>query len=315
METTLCNYCGSSAARVRFSGPDLLLNRLTPEYTLVQCTQCGLIYQNPRPDPAEIIEHYPEEYSPYADHGATTRTSWLLARSYAYGWSKRCRYVTQHKQQGRLLDIGCASGAFLRAMTERGNWQVHGVEMNTQVAAYAHERYGLDVLPGRLEDVRYRDHAFDVVTMWDVLEHVHDPHAVLCEIRRILKPDGLLVVRVPNLASLEAGVFGKYWAGLDLPRHLYVFTPASLTRMLARAGLEVVSHDAGIGAYTTFMLSVSFWLSARQAPQPWRQHVLSILGHPLARIATAPLFYFSNFTLKGSLLVTTARVGSRVIDA
>jgi 2-polyprenyl-3-methyl-5-hydroxy-6-metoxy-1,4-benzoquinol methylase len=315
METTLCNYCGSGEANFRFKGPDLLLDRPAPEYTLVQCTRCGLVYQNPRPTPAEIIEHYPAEYGPYADHGEQARQSWLLTRAYEYGIAKRCRYVTRHKHGGALLDVGCASGTFLRGIAARGAWQVYGVELNEAVAAFAREQYGLDVFAGRLEEAGYPNHLFDVVTMWDVLEHVHDPHDVLREVRRILKPDGILVVRVPNLASLEASIFGQYWAGLDLPRHLYVFTPDTLAYIMANAGLEVMGHSTGIGAYATFVLSAEFFLNSRQVSSVWKSRILRTLNHPVARVLSAPFFYFSNLTLKGSLLVTTAKVGDGTTNA
>jgi SAM-dependent methyltransferase len=192
-------------------------------------------------------------------------------------------------------------------MRATGVWDVHGVEINGEVAEFARRRYGIDIVPGTLEAVAYPAAFFDAVTMWDVLEHLHDPSATLREIHRILKPGGILVVRVPNLASWDATLFGRYWAGLDAPRHLYVFSPTTLSNMLAQNRYAVLEHSCAIGSYPTFALSARFWLTGRRASGRVQRWANRILYHPLARLASAPLFYLSSHTLRGPLLVTVAR--------
>lgn len=305
MEYVTCNLCNAAETRHLYTVPDLLLDRETVRATLVQCQQCGLVYQNPRPTLAEIGQHYPPEYDPYEDH-ANSDGTWLRRKAIEYGLGKRCRYVTRHKEAGRLLDIGCAAGHFLLGMRMRGEWELYGVELSDEVAGIARQRHNLNVVTGTLEEAGYPDAFFDAITMWDVLEHLHDPTGSLREIHRILKPGGLLVIRVPNLASWDAAVFGRYWAGLDAPRHLYLFTPTTLRRMLQDAGFTVTDEDCGIGGYVTFALSVRFWMTARHIAPAYQRRVRTLLYHPLTRIATAPLFYLPAQTLRGTLLVVTA---------
>jgi SAM-dependent methyltransferase len=306
MEQTNCNLCGGSSVHPYLIVQDLLLERLDVRTQLVQCQQCGLVYQNPRPTLAEMGQHYPPEYDSYVDHAAQKRNP-LLQKAIDYGFNKRCRYVTKRRAQGTLLDIGCAAGSFLLAMQGQGGWQVQGVEITPQVAQLARERHGLNVFSGTLEEAAFADAHFDAVTMWDVLEHLHDPLAGLQEIHRILNPDGVLVIRVPNLASWDAKLFGTAWAGLDAPRHLYVFTPQTLSSMLEKAGFETLEHSCAIGSYVTFVLSVRFWLTARRVSPATSQRIMKALYHPLARLVSAPFFSIPTLFKTGPLVVTTAR--------
>ncbi len=305
METVVCNLCGSAESRPYAVVPDLLLDRPGIAATLVQCLNCGLVYQNPRPTPAEIGVHYPPEYEPYADITQGGR-SWLLQRAVEYGIQKRCRFITRHRAPGRLLDLGCAAGVFMLGMEQNG-WETVGIELSEDVARLARTRHGLNVLPGTLEEAAFGDASFDAVTLWDVLEHLHDPSATLREIYRVLKPGGLLLIRVPNLASWDARIFGEQWAGLDAPRHLYVFTPATLRQMLGQADFRVIDESTNIGSYPTFALSVRFRMTAEGRPAAEQARITRLLYNPVTRLATAPLFYISSITHKGPLLVTTAR--------
>jgi len=307
MESVPCNLCGSAQTKPLAVVPDLLLERLTVEATLVQCTRCGLVYQNPRPTPSEIGEHYPPAYESYADHTVQPKHNWLLQQAVEYGTNKRCRFVTRHKRAGRLLDVGCAMGTFLLGMRKQANWTVAGVELNQAVARLASERHGLDIFPGTLEEAAYPDASFDAVTLWDVLEHLHDPRHGLQEIHRILRSDGVVVIRVPNLASWDAKLFGSRWAGLDAPRHLYIFTPEILSALLEKAGFRVVDHSCAIGSYMTFVLSIRFWLTARGTAAATKERISRMLYHPVARLITVPFFYLVSLTLRGPLLVTVAR--------
>lgn len=308
MESVPCNFCGSTTTAPFTVVADLLLERLDVKTTLVRCQQCNLVYQNPRPTLAEMEQHYPPQYESYADQTVQTKRNWLLQKAVQHGTNKRCRYVTDHKRAGTLLDIGCAMGGFLLGMREQGNnWTLAGVEVNKAVATAARERHGLDVFAGTLEEANYPTAAFDVVTLWDVFEHLHDPQHTLREIHRILRPDGIVVIRVPNLASWDAQRFGATWAGLDSPRHLYIFTPATLTAFLAKAGFDVIEHSCAIGSYMTFVLSLRFWLTARGVSARRKDAISKLLYHPLARLISAPFFYLVSMTLRGPLLVTVAR--------
>ncbi|MCE7984234.1 MAG: class I SAM-dependent methyltransferase [Caldilinea sp. CFX5] len=307
MESVPCNLCGSATTEPFTAVVDLLLERLNVKTTLVRCRQCGLVYQNPRPTLAEMGQHYPPEYESYTDQTVQTKRNWLLQKAVQHGTNKRCRFVTKHKPAGKLLDIGCAMGGFLLGMRDQGGWTLSGVEVNQAVAAAARERHGLDVFAGTLEEANFPTAAFDVVTLWDVFEHLHDPYHALTEIHRILRPDGIVVIRVPNLASWDAKLFGPTWAGLDSPRHLYLLTPETLTAFLTKAGFAVVEHSCAIGSYVTFVLSIRFWLTARGVSAKTKALLMKLLYHPVARLLSAPLFYLVSMTRRGPLLVTVAR--------
>ncbi len=306
METTVCDLCGSPEAEHFAQPADYLLERLDSRALLVRCLRCGLVYQSPRPTPAEIGAHYPPTYDLYDDYRATTRRG-LLRVAYNYGMRKRTRYVTRHVAGGRLLDVGCAAGVFLVSMRELGGWEVEGVELDAATAAYARDTYSLRVHAGTLETAKLPAASFDAITMWDVLEHMHHPTHSLREARRLLRPGGVLVARVPNLASWDARLFGESWAGLDAPRHLTVYTPQTLQAVLEAAGFVVDAWDTAIGSYPVFLLSVRYMQVAQQVAAARRRRTQRLLQHPAARLATAPLFAVPSLLGRGPLLVMTAR--------
>jgi 2-polyprenyl-3-methyl-5-hydroxy-6-metoxy-1,4-benzoquinol methylase len=145
--------------------------------------------------------------------------------------------VTDKRSKGALLDVGCAYGWFLEVARERG-WDVTGVEATPETANVARQA-GLDVHVGTLEDAAYSDASFDVVCLWDVLEHVPGVDAFLGEIRRILKPGGLLAVQSPNIRSVMARQAGERWSWLLLPHHVWHFTPATMKQTLEKRGFAV----------------------------------------------------------------------------
>jgi SAM-dependent methyltransferase len=307
MESTTCNLCGADNSSPYARIPDLLLDRPQTHAQLVRCNHCGLIYQNPRPTPAEIGAHYPPSYESYADYRRTAQGR-LMRLAYDYGMNKRCRFVTAAAPRGgRLLDVGCAAGSFLTAMRDKPGWEVEGVELSVETAQIARERNGLKVFAGTLEEAAFPDNHFAAVTLWDVLEHLHDPVGTLVEIRRILQPGGIVVIRVPNLASWDAAIFGQYWAGLDAPRHLYVYTPETLARSLTSGGVELIDQSTAIGSYPIFALNVRFWMNAHGIAPGTKAIVSKALYNPASRILSAPAFFLPSVLGVGPLLVATAR--------
>ncbi len=303
MEQTLCAICGGSDTRPLFTLPDYLLDRKDVQATFVRCQSCGLVYQNPRPTLDEMSQHYPPEYESYSTPDDTGNASWLLRQAIQLGLRKRGGFITRHKRSGRLLDVGCATGFFLNGMRSQGNWELYGVEISPYAARIAQDRYGLNVKVGTLEAASFPEGFFDVVTMWDVLEHLHEPQKSLREIHRILKPDGLLVFRVPNAASLDARLFGPFWAGIDPPRHLYVFSPTTTEKLLQITGFSILDRNSASGNYPTFLLSVRFWLNGRDFPDRPKSMLMKLLYHPVMRILSGPIFYLRSSALKGPQMI------------
>lgn len=304
MEYVSCNLCGRDNPKVLLSLPDFLLNRRDKCNNIVECQSCGLVYQNPRPIFDEILEHYPPEYESYIS-SEDRETNILFKQMIQYGLSKRANYITKYSKQGRLLDVGCATGVFLNGMRTRGRWDLFGVELNNTAAQVARDKFGLNIFTGTIQQASLPSEYFDVVTLWDVLEHLYDPTEALEEVKRVLRKNGILVLRVPNGNCRDVSLFGKYWAGYDSPRHLYVFTPETIRELLKKSGFRVEKWDTNSGGYPTFLLSLRFWLSESRVSPKVREYLVKTLYHPISKMISAPLFFIRGLGLKGPQLVVT----------
>jgi 2-polyprenyl-3-methyl-5-hydroxy-6-metoxy-1,4-benzoquinol methylase len=218
---------------------------------------CGLIYQNPRPTAASFAAIYPADYVP---HHADDRASYMPHPEHA----QACAFVNRLQPAGTtLLDIGCGAGTMLRAMRHVApRWRLVGIEPDPQ-AATAAQSYGLDVQQSRLEDACLEHAAWDVVTLWNVLEHLPDPLDTLRRVRALLAADGLLCLAVPMADSFDAWLFGRYWAGWELPRHFVMFNRATLRAMLAQAGFAIVATECHNGIEYGISESTRWLLAAR----------------------------------------------------
>jgi 2-polyprenyl-3-methyl-5-hydroxy-6-metoxy-1,4-benzoquinol methylase len=159
---------------------------------------------------------------------------------YLRTFRRRMRLVQPHARPGgRALDVGCAAGFFMAVLREQG-FEAHGVEVSPVIASHARARFGFEsVFVGPLADTGHGDGSFDLVTMWDVLEHVPEPAGLLQEARRLLRPDGLLVIETQNVDSLVARALGRRWHHYKHAEHLYHFNRRSLGRLLAASGFTV----------------------------------------------------------------------------
>jgi SAM-dependent methyltransferase len=142
------------------------------------------------------------------------------------------------RRDGRLLDVGCSIGLFLKLAEDRG-WAGRGIEFSDRARAYAQEELGLDVIDTPLEEAGYEDGSFDVVALNSVIEHVNEPRRMLAEIRRVLAPGGALYIITPNVDSLACRVLHERAATFDGRNHLVYFSPRTLTRLLGEQGFEV----------------------------------------------------------------------------
>ena len=313
MESVPCNLCGSEETRLISNLADWSLNHPDVLYTYVKCNNCGLVFQNPRPTSEEIFQFYPDNYECYTVKSISRRnTPWLLTKAMQYGMKKRVAKVTRFKKQGRLLDIGCATGVFLDAMRDLApknkgeHWDLQGVEISSYAAEIGRAK-GFEIFTGRLMDAHFLDEYFDAVTLWDVFEHLHNPKGDLCEINRILKRDGILVMRIPNLDSWDAKIFGKFWAGYEPPRHLYLFGKDTITQMVEGSGFKVIEMDANSSRYLTFVLSLHFYLVGKKVSPRVINRINKVFNHPISRLIFAPIFFFYGAGLRGPLMTIIAR--------
>jgi 2-polyprenyl-3-methyl-5-hydroxy-6-metoxy-1,4-benzoquinol methylase len=194
----------------------------------VRCLECGLVRQNPQPQPLDLVQAYQEVADERYEEEASGRLE-TFRRALAD--------IQRHERGGQLLDVGCHTGIFLSVARQAG-WQVAGVEPSRWSAQCARKR-GLDVYCGTLAEAPYRPGSFDVVTMWDVIEHLADPREELQQAHRLLRPGGLLAVSTMNVDTWFPKLLGRRWPWY-MQMHLYYFDPRTLSRMLAESGFEFV---------------------------------------------------------------------------
>lgn len=262
MQYVACNFCGADDTSHALTGHDLLHN-IPGEFSLVRCNRCGLMYVNPQPTAQELEAYYPEDYEAHVGT-RKQQLGWLRRIDYEHGIEKRRRAMMRYTGLGRMLDVGCATGAFLDGMREHG-WQVTGIEPGARAAAYAREALGLQVQNTTLEAAQLEPESLDLVTMWNVLEHLADPQQALVRIQKALRPGGLFVFAIPNTDSYDLAIFEKYWAGYDLPRHLFVFPPATLEKMVQAAGFMILDRSCVYGTYNALAYSARFAMNDRIA--------------------------------------------------
>ena len=218
------------------------IHNLPGVYPVVKCRVCGLLRTNPRPTVDTIGYYYPDDYGPhretvgrFANDGAITPRAWEKLSLSPFQWNNE--RLPSSLRPGRLLEIGCGSGGFLHRMAQQG-WIVEGVELSAN-AAEAARRLGHKVFQGPFEAIPEKKGSYDLIIGWMVLEHLHDPVHCLQKMHRLAKPDGYLVLSVPNAGSLEFTLFKEKWYALHLPAHLFHFTPRTLQSVLEKGGWRI----------------------------------------------------------------------------
>ncbi len=266
-EAVACNLCGSK---------DVVPFCPANGRGLVQCLNCGLVYVHKRPPERELYSLYEEGYFSNDISATVGYVDYIndepLIR---HTFHRRLRELERYVKPGRVLDVGCAAGFFLDVARERG-WESHGLDVSGFAVRYARERFGLDVFHGSLTEAGYPEAFFDLVTMWDVIEHVPDPMSYLRESARILRRGGVLALATPDVESIPARLTGRRWVGYKLSEeHLYYFSRTTMRRMLEKAGFEVL-HTSYVGKYVT----VDFFLERLSLYSP----LLARLGKGFSRL-------------------------------
>ncbi len=259
-----CPVCGQGGAKEWLRAPDRFHGR-QQNYILVRCAGCSLVWISDPPISAEMHLHYTDAYhkliSAAGEHSPAR-------------WGFRKEAIAQHMQSGALLDLGCSSGSFLEFMRSE-SWRLYGIEMSAESARTAEARSGARVFVGDILDATFSRESFDVITCFDVLEHLYEPRDVMARVSEWLKPGGIFYVLVPNVDSAEARVFGSYWHGLEMPRHVFHYSSASLKFLAESAGLEEVSletrRNPAVGASLGYVWDDIFRaVGVRRTPMAYR---------------------------------------------
>ena len=235
-----CNICGGEAAITLFRKNG---------YDLVRCSNCGLVFVANPPTQSELEELYSFASGYHAVLADENSPECRIMMDRARGYY---RTLARRGRTGRLLDVGCSAGFFLKVAADNG-WECCGVEMSNDTAEIARSRYGLAVTTGTIEQAAYPPGSFDVITLFDIVEHVRDVTAFMDKVRELLKDDGIILISTPNIDGLFPSLSYKmanklgYWPHPEPPLHLYQFSKRSIQALLARTGfspIEIV--DRGI---------------------------------------------------------------------
>ncbi|MBN1974702.1 MAG: class I SAM-dependent methyltransferase [Sedimentisphaerales bacterium] len=235
-----CNLCGSKNTSFICKARDRL-HGVEGEFNYVKCSECGLIYMNPQVVPEDIPQLYPSNYAPHHSRNKKKRFGFI---------SELCSYLTSMAKirkeiyncldnESRVLDVGCGSGSILNDIRKRTGCQVYGVDISENAVQTAKELYGIDIFKGDIKDSTWQDNYFDVITAWQYLEHVNDPNQNVEKMCRLLKNSGWLILGIPNYKSLHAKWFKNKWFPLDCPRHLCLWSPQTITKLINKHGLKV----------------------------------------------------------------------------
>jgi len=224
----------------------------------------------------ESLKHfYLQEYASYSyriNDGIQKKTIRNFIQQYG-NWKKR-RAIERYQSGGRLLEVGCGTGEFLEELLRMQNWEVVAVEPNEKAASYAKSKLNVKIFQSCFEDFEYESGSFDVIVMWYVLEHLPQPISGLRLAYKLLKANGWLIFSIPNVESWEARVFGKYWVGWDLPRHLYLFPRPLLHEILESIGFQVVSERCISTSYAILGNCIDFWSQSWEHKYPKAKQIL-----------------------------------------
>jgi 2-polyprenyl-3-methyl-5-hydroxy-6-metoxy-1,4-benzoquinol methylase len=194
---------------------------------------------NPQVLPDEMKALYPPDYGPHQARPRTKEGDLERFRRKVQAAPVLQIIRRELSPARRLLDAGCGTGAFLNDMKLLTGCEVYGVDVSNVAASTAKQDYGLSIFAGSVHEAPFASGYLDVITAWSYLEHVNDPSKVLARFCDLLRPNGCCVIQTPNADSFNARLFKEKWYHLDCPRHLYIYTPKTVTKLLEKSGLSV----------------------------------------------------------------------------
>lgn len=226
------------------------------KFLLCQCSTCKLIFTNPRPKQEEIGQYYQSENYISHQNKANNLTNLLYKTVRQYTLHQKVKWLNQYSQhKGNLLDIGCGTGYFLDKAKQNG-WKTEGVEPSP-LARKTAKKKGLKVFSD-LSKLK-NENKYQAITMFHVLEHIHDLRKTAKKVVSLLEDKGTLYIAVPNYNSLDSKIYGDKWAGLDVPRHLYHFTKETMQIFAEKMGLDLIhTEPMKFDSYYVSLLSENY---------------------------------------------------------
>ena len=236
---TGCPVCSSNLIQQQLIAKDHTVSQ--KDFSIWHCNDCTARFTQDVPAQDAIGDYYASEN--YISHSDTKKgiinSLYHLVRKRTLAAKRRLLINETKMQKGTILDIGCGTGAFLHSMQE-ADWNITGLEPDEVARNKAAELYQLHPQePGKLFELPAA--SFNAITMWHVLEHVHELHAYIKQIASLLATNGKLFIAVPNYTSKDADIYKEHWAAYDVPRHLYHFSPQSMEKLLTTYNLKLIT--------------------------------------------------------------------------
>ncbi len=237
---TSCPVCGDKDFFKVLTAVDQTVSK--KEFEIVECSKCSLRFTQDVPDESTISAYYKSEE--YISHTNTNKgfinKLYQLVRGITLEQKQRNIEKMTGIKNGRLLDVGSGAGLFVRHMKDKG-WEVTGLEPDADARKQALSSYAVLLEPTEAMN-NLEANSFDAITLWHVLEHVHELDSFLEKLKLLLKPSGIIFIALPNYNSLDAKTYETNWAAYDVPRHLYHFNPDSINVLMKKHGLTVIKH-------------------------------------------------------------------------
>lgn len=284
--TSSCDVCGATDGRVLFSATDHR-EGLPGSFTLVECTTCGLVRTEPRPD--DLAAWYPDSYANHAERPSISVRASLAALGVLARADRRpvlsrlLAWLVPGADLGppvpagaRVLDVGAGNGGAVETLRQQG-LDAWGIEPAGSAVTVAHEHGVQTVIHGTLESSGLADQRWDLIRFTHVLEHVPSPVSTLRTAAAALNENGRVIILVPNFGSAVRRLTGRAWDGLEVPRHLHHFTRSSLTRAVRAAGLEVQSMRT-VALFGVMPASLDAWTCGGERQRGWGKSMIPKLG-------------------------------------
>jgi 2-polyprenyl-3-methyl-5-hydroxy-6-metoxy-1,4-benzoquinol methylase len=240
IQYTQCPFCSSNHFEKTMTAKDYTVSN--EMFDIYHCNTCTNRFTQKIATQNEIGRYYQSEN--YISHSDTNKDFiskiYHSVRNITLKSKRNLIIVLTKKQQGNLLDVGAGTGAFSNAMMQAG-WAVTALEPDETARAVAASKYNLQ-LQKPAEFVNQTPASFDAITLWHVLEHIHTLQEYLQQFHNVLKQDGRLIIAVPNYTSFDASYYQQYWAGYDVPRHLYHFSPTGMKQLAELNGFKIISY-------------------------------------------------------------------------
>jgi len=234
---TSCPNCGDVNIGKVLSAKDYTVSG--EEFEIWECKNCSQRFTQNIPDQENIGKYYESEN--YISHSDTSKgfinNMYHKVRKRTLIEKRNLIETVTGRKGGRILDVGAGTGAFLNTMKE-AHWTCTGIEPDKSAREKAFELYGINLLEAE-NFYSLSAQSFDAITLWHVLEHVHDLHKYIEQLKNLLSTEGKLFIAVPNYTSADAKIYDQYWAAYDVPRHLYHFSPKAMEELLDAHKLKI----------------------------------------------------------------------------